>query len=58
MSHPVFDSPGYPWHRDEAMAAYRALQAAYPQHAAIDLVYRRCAADPPGLSMHAAPAAI
>ncbi len=58
MSHPIFDSLGYPWHRDDAMAAYRALQVVYPQHAEIDLVYRRCAADLPGLSMHAAPAAI
>lgn len=58
MSHPIFDSLGYPWHRDDAMAAYRALQVAYPQHAEIDLVYRRCAADLPKLSMYAAPTAI
>jgi 3',5'-cyclic AMP phosphodiesterase CpdA len=56
MSHPIFDSLGYPWHRDDAMAAYRALQTAYPQHAEIDLVYRRCAADLPGLSRYGSPA--
>jgi hypothetical protein len=50
MTHPFFDADEYPWHRDDARQLWRLLYQQFDRPAAIELVYRRIAADLPPLT--------
>ncbi|MEV4513308.1 hypothetical protein AB0K00_30565 [Dactylosporangium sp. NPDC049525] len=49
MTHPFFDTDGYPWHRTEAVAFHRLLYRRFDKFADIQLVYKRISADLPPL---------
>ncbi len=45
MPHPFFDVTGYPWHRSDAVATYKALYDGIRPPATIDTLYRECGPD-------------
>jgi hypothetical protein len=55
MPHPFFDVPSYPWHRADAIAAYKVLYDAIRPPATIDTIYRECGPDPAPLALGKAP---
>jgi nucleoside phosphorylase len=55
MPHPFFDALSFPWHHPDAVPAQQALLAAYPQFDSIEMLYKRCAAGLPPLSMQGRP---
>jgi hypothetical protein len=49
--HPIFDRPGYPWDRPEAIELHRVLRVGITVPARIELLYRKYSPpDAPGLS--------